>query len=602
MLIRKRSLKIGAKTLLSHLTLALCVVLIAGFLSYIMTFRYLRDSRIRAVKSKAERIAEATLAMTDAGVMPNRATLRICEMLTDSEVYILDNDPENIRMGRYDPEAPDDDAQMQWIQVESEEYRQLGLRVLAGETVSRILDQSEFPSKVLFAAAPVVDADGTVRGGVVLAQSLNQLTDFSRGMRIVLLAGLGMALLLALLLGTQLTRMLVRPIVRITRAARRMADDDACAERITHLPSDEIGDLGRTLNCMSGRLLDVINNLRKERDKLELLITNIGEGVFAVDCEGRIVHANAVFLELMELERAEQALDARQEGAKRLLDLIARCNASGEGVRDGWQNPSGRALEVRATPLAGRDGAPLGTVCLLRDASETQRMEQLRREYVANVSHELRTPLTGIRGMVEPLIDGVMETEEERQECYQVILDETIRLEKLVGEMLDMSRLQDGRISLELEMMELPGILEAARRNMEGIARASDVTLRMETDGTPLACMGNEDRIMQVLIILIDNALSFTPAGGEVVIFARDEGSHVALGVRDNGCGIEPKDLPFIWERFYKADKSRMRTTGTGLGLAIAKLVTQLMGGEIGVKSEPGKGSEFTFTLNKEPV
>ena len=222
-------------------------------------------------------------------------------------------------------------------------------------------------------------------------------------------------------------------------------------------------------------------------------------------------------------------------------------------------------------------------------------MEQLRREYVANISHELRTPLTGIRGMVEPLIDGCMDTEEERQESYRVILKETIRLEKLVGEMLDMSRLQDGRVSVELEPMELPGILDAAVRGMKRIADEAGVELRVETDGSRLACMGNEDRITQVLVILLDNALSFTPRGGSVVIFARDGAEFVSVGVRDTGCGIEPKDLPFIWERFYKADKSRMRTTGTGLGLSIAKLVTQLMGGDICVKSEPGAGAEFTF-------
>ena len=111
--------------------------------------------------------------------------------------------------------------------------------------------------------------------------------------------------------------------------------------------------------------------------------------------------------------------------------------------------------------------------------------------------------------------------------------------------------------------------------------------------------MGNEDRITQVLVILMDNALSFTPSGGTVTVYARDDGEMVAVGVRDTGCGIQPKDLPMIWERFYKADRSRMRTTGTGLGLSIAKLVVTLMGGEIGVKSEPGKGADFTFTLQK---
>ena len=185
------------------------------------------------------------------------------------------------------------------------------------------------------------------------------------------------------------------------------------------------------------------------------------------------------------------------------------------------------------------------------------------------------------------------------EEAGQENEQRTMRLEKLVGEMLDMSRLQDGRLKVELEPMELPGILEAAARSMKGIADEAGVALTVETDGTKLACLGNEGRIMQVLVILIDNALSFTPGGGSVVVFAREDGDWIAVGVRDTGCGIEPKDMPLIWERFYKVDKSRMRTTGTGLGLSIARLVTRLMGGDITAVSEPGKGSEFTFTLKR---
>ena len=321
-----------------------------------------------------------------------------------------------------------------------------------------------------------------------------------------------------------------------------------------------------------------------------------------MDNHWNIAHANAAPLELVELDSAAKLLDSAASGTlyEPLRALLSRCMKTGAAESIEWENASRRVIHVDATALKDENEVILGTVLLMRDISETQRLEQLRRDYVANISHELRTPLTGIRGMVEPLIDGCMESEEERLDSYRVILKQTIRLEKLVGEMLDMSRLQDGRIKVELEPMELPGILNAAARSMKGIADDAGVDLRVETDGSPLSCLGNENRITQVLVILIDNALSFTPRGGSVTVFARDEADHVAVGVRDTGCGIEPKDLPYIWERFYKADKSRMRTTGTGLGLSIAKLVTQLMGGDITVQSEPGQGAEFTFTLQKD--
>ena len=593
---------IGSKTLLSHITLALFVAVLSGVLSYVLTTQYVRDSRIDDLARKAEHIAESVVhTKTDGRIKPSRRQVRTYQTLTEARVFFLENGPEKPRLWQYgDIQAADDpEENQQWVDIMSAIDLQFFTRILGGERLSA-LQQFEFAQGVvLFAGAPIWDVDGTVMGGVVLAQPVDQLHKLSRAIGFMISVVVSISLLLAVLLSTLQTRRLVLPIQRLTRAARRMTDDSDYFERITGLPNDEIGDLGRAMNSMSARLIDVIKNLRKERDKLELVISGIGEGLIAVDRRGYIVHSNPVFLELMEIDNLDGLWEFEDANIQALKDMLKRCMETGQPEQMNWTSHTGRALYAGASPLTD-EGEILGTVCLLRDMSESMRMEQLRREYVANISHELRTPLTGIRGMVEPLIDGILDTEEERQDSYRVILRETIRLEKLVGEMLDMSRLQDGRISVELEPLELPGILEAAARGMRQIAVDAGVELAVETDGTPLRCMGNEDRITQVLVILMDNALSFTPSGGTVTVYGRDAGDCVAVGVRDTGCGIEPKDLPMIWERFFKADRSRMRTTGTGLGLSIAKLVVELMGGEIGVKSEPGNGADFTFTLKKE--
>lgn len=177
-----------------------------------------------------------------------------------------------------------------------------------------------------------------------------------------------------------------------------------------------------------------------------------------------------------------------------------------------------------------------------------------------------------------------------------MIYRETRRLEKLIGEMLDLSRLQDGRAQMELEAICVEPVLERAVESVARLAEDAGIELTVDADEGAV-CMGNEERIIQVLIILLDNALSFTPTGGHIAVRAKKDGRFVELSVHDDGAGIEPKDLPYIWERFYKADKSRMRTKGTGLGLAIAKKVVELMGGTIGVQSEVGKGSAFTLRL-----
>ena len=592
-------LGIGAKTLLSHISLALFVAVLSGVLSYVLTTQYVRESRIDDLARKAGYISESlTHTVVDGRIKPNRRSIRVYQNLAEARLFFLESGPEKPLLWQYDALSDTDDAQ-QWVDIINAVDLQFFSRVLGGESLSA-LQQFEFAQGVvLFAGVPVRDERGAVVGGVVLAQPVDQLHRLSRAIGFMLSLVVTIAVLLAVLMSTLQTRRLVLPIQKLTRAARRMTDDATYFERIQNLPNDEIGDLGRAMNSMSARLLDVIKNLRKERDKLELVITGIGEGIIAVDRRGMIVHSNPVFLELMEIGDLEGLWEQPDEHIQALRDMLKRCMETGEPAKMEWKSDTGRALYAGASPLTDESGGILGTVCLLRDMSEAVRMEQLRRDYVANISHELRTPLTGIRGMVEPLIDGILESEEERMDSYRVILRETIRLEKLVGEMLDMSRLQDGRVSVELEPLELPGILEAAARSMRNIAEDAGVSLEVETDGTELRCMGNEDRITQVLVILMDNALSFTPSGGTVTVYARDDGEMVAVGVRDTGCGIQPKDLPMIWERFYKADRSRMRTTGTGLGLSIAKLVVTLMGGEIGVKSEPGKGADFTFTLKK---
>lgn len=600
----RQSLSIGAKTLLSHITLAVVVIALASIISYTLSYQYIRQTRVSDLVEKACRIADDSREAPEGQILPKRRTVRTFEELTNAKVFYLAEDNEIILMSQEFPEPSEGETppedEFQWVEVADAIDREFAGRVLDGEKVSA-MRRFEFAQEVvIFAGAPIVDDAGVVRGGVILAQPIESLRSLSRMLRLMLAVVVGISVLLAVLLAMQQTRMLVKPIQRITRAARRM-EDGVYAERIPALPDNEIGELGHALNSMSGRLMDVIKNLRKERDKLELVIAGIGEGLIAVDTSWTVVQANEAFLELAELDSAAEFL--REGDADAMFDplkaLLMRCMETGQSEELEWVNASQRAIHAAVSAVKDEAGAILGAVCLLRDVSEAQRMEQLRRDYVANISHELRTPLTGIRGMVEPLIDGIMETEEERQESYHIILKETIRLEKLVGDMLDMSRLQDGRIQVELEPMELPGILDAAVRGMKRIADEAGVELRVETDGSRLACMGNEDRIMQVLVILMDNALSFTPRGGSVTVFARDEGTHIAAGVRDTGCGIEPKDLNMIWERFYKADRSRMRTTGTGLGLSIAKLVTRLMGGDISVKSEPGKGAEFTFTLKK---
>ena len=409
----KRTLSVGTKVLLSHLLLCVAIILLAGALSYVLTSQYMKESHIDDLLEKAGRIAESSRQMPEGEFVPSWRIVRTYAYLTDAKVFYLDADTEDIRMIWYEPEserskdaeskppaaqndktgatkpqkpvdeadyqaANEDESGFQWMDVRDSIDREFAARVLAGERVSAMRHFEFAQGEIIFAGAPILDDQGVVRGGVILAQPVTELHSLSKMVGYMLVFVMSISLLLAVVLAMQLTRMLTSPIQRITRAARRM-ESGVYVERITQLPGDEIGELGHALNSMSGRLMDVIRNLRKERNKLEMVIAGMDEGLIAVDNQGNIVHANAAFLELTEVRNAGQLLD----GSERFEPLVAtlwRCMNSGEAETVVWENPSHRAILATFTARRDDTGMVAGVVCLMRDVSEAQRVEQLRRD------------------------------------------------------------------------------------------------------------------------------------------------------------------------------------------------------------------------------
>jgi signal transduction histidine kinase len=595
--LRRRAVQlgIGAKATFSHISLAVLVIFFVSISMFVAAYSFMRDDRKQSLLHEAQAIAQ--MESGTAGGFDMEQML-MYESLSDAKILYIEPN----YVATYLALAGDLpisggakvslDAPLYKLEIADTLDKYFIARILSGESVADIRSFKFVRGDVLFAGAPVVGAQGAAKGGIVLIQSADVFRERLTVMLFMLFIVSAISIALAIAVSWLLSGRLTSPIVEITGGARRLAEG-WYGQFIEVRTTDEIGELAQTLNTLSVRLKNVVGRLREERDKLDLIIDGIGEGIIAVDRAMRVVHCNEAFLRLAELGRKPmRVFPTEAYGA-----ALAQCMQSRRRERAIWTIGGERRLAAIASPLLA-EGIVIGAVCLIQDVSEAERLEQMRRDYVANVSHELRTPLTGIRGMVEPLLDGFIETEEEKQDCYRIIYQETIRLEKLIREMLDMSRLQDGRLTIEIEELEANGILEAAVRRVAQTAAEAGVKLEMEA-GAHVVCLGNEDRILQALTILLDNALSFTPSGGHVTAYARDAGAHAVLGVRDTGCGIEPKDLSYIWERFYKVDKSRTRTSGTGLGLAIAKLIVELMGGEIGVSSEPGRGADFWFTLKK---
>ena len=257
-----------------------------------------------------------------------------------------------------------------------------------------------------------------------------------------------------------------------------------------------------------------------------------------------------------------------------------------------------RVLLIQIAPLEDDRAESIGAVGLVRDITAAEKLEQTRRDYIANVSHELRTPLTALRGLIEPLSDGLVAREEDRQRYYGIILAETLRLSRLIDDMLELSRLQAGRIALRREAFDLGPIVASLRERYQTVAEEQGVDFAIT--GLAEACpqvYSNPDRIEQVLVILIDNALKFTPEGGRIVMNIGHSRDRVVISIRDSGVGMSADDQAHVFERFYKADKSRGKKAGTGLGLSIAHEMMDALGERIWVRSQLGRGSTFFITI-----
>lgn len=472
-------------------------------------------------------------------------------------------------------------------------------RVLEGETVkgARFFDYSQ--RWVVYTGVPVREPGGGVRCALFVVRPVQfMISSWMKLLLVLLLSFIG-AVFFGVLLGARHARRLVKPVQDLTAEINTMMAERYPPLRIAP-GSDEIEQLQGAFHELSDHVNRAMTSVYAERDRLNTIIDSLDDGILAVNSSMEVAHYNLAFLGDLDIKDfAELKVEAaRKEDASLVFRTVRHTVETGETSTCQWTNGQGRTLYCRVLPVDS-DVKSIGAVALLVDISEMERLEQLRREYIANISHELRTPLTGIQGLVEPLIDGVVDSEEERMQHYRIILREALRLEKLVGEMLELSRLQSGSVHLPQEPVAAGPLLRTAQERMSAQAEAAGVKIEVTAPEGELTALGDRARMLQVLIILLDNAIDFSPEGSTVTLSAVQTGNRVEFSVTDRGCGIQPKDLPYIWERFYKSDRSRMQTKGSGLGLAIARNVITLMDGEIDVESHPGKGSRFFFRLPK---
>jgi two-component system phosphate regulon sensor histidine kinase PhoR len=460
--------------------------------------------------------------------------------------------------------------------------------------------------RMMYFALPVYSGRqllGYVRTSLPLSDVDRQLT----GLRLNILLGVVIALLVSLPLGWLFARQVTKPLLMMTAAARKLAGGEQ-AEELQVASHDEIRVLADAFNAMSQQLEDRLQTITRDRNQLYAMLASMAEGVIAADRDERIVHINTVAAVVCRTT-AELSTGLRTWEAIRIQPLtnaIKQAIAEGRTI-EGEITITGiqrdQLFDMDVTPWRDGAGNVVGAVAVLHDVTRLRRLETLRQEFVANASHELKSPVTAIRGYAETMLDDQTMDSETRHRFTQSILAESLRLEALLGDMLALSRLEQGDLIGEMSTVSLRRLVEDVAASCRTGADIQDIAFSVELATDDLQVRGNAQALTTALRNLIDNALKYTPAGGRVQVKLRCAGDRAVIEVADSGIGIDPEHHERIFERFYRVDKARSRELGgTGLGLAIVKHTVLTHGGEISLYSAPGKGSVFTVSLPLSPV
>ena len=434
---------------------------------------------------------------------------------------------------------------------------------------------------------PVIGSHGAVIGAVFLVKPLNELNAALHSLLIALIISMVVASAIMIIPAYMGSRRIVEPVRQMNVTANAMAGGDFSV-KASEEGTEEIAQLGRSLNHLSAALYSTIRDLTIEKNRLHSVINGLGEGIIATDDRGEIIKINSAALKLLGGNEEDDVTRlAAYDELKRDMDAA---HGGSEVSRE--MKIRERILRIYTTPLE-YEGKNRGAVTMIRDITEAARLEQTRIDYVANVSHELRTPLASIRALADALNDGMVKSEGDRARYYGYILHESMRLSRLIDDLLELSRLQSGSVALTRQFISIEELIfDVADRFSEA---AAEKGLKMEA-----ACdysgraYTNPDRAEQVLVALIDNAIKHCEGPGTVEIKAFRQEEKLRISVSNPG-SVADEDIEHLFERFYKADRAHSGD-GTGLGLSIVWEVLSLLGERIWVKSRDGKVT-FTFTL-----
>jgi len=455
---------------------------------------------------------------------------------------------------------------------------------------------------MMYLAVPVI-ADSRISGVVRTAMAVDEVNSRLVALRKQLAVGGVVAIVLVSILSLFISRRITRPLEQIKQEAERYASGQL-DHRLRISGSSEIVALGQTMNEMAAQLNERISTIDKQRREQDAVLSSMVEGVIAIDSRQNVLRMNPAAAHLLEIDPDNVVGRPVQEVVRKaeLLSFITAAMDSERTIEKDvllFRGEEELCLQAHGTMLRGMGEESIGALVVFNDLTRQRRLETMRRDFVANVSHELKTPITAIKGFVETLLDGALDSRDESEQFLKIVERQVERLSVIIEDLMSLSRIEQGEEHerFDLEPEKLAEVISESVNDCTVLAEGLGITLKQELDQNLMSPL-NAPLLEQALTNLLENAIKYSSTDSTVTIRCYEEDGRAIVRVCDEGCGIEAEHLPRLFERFYRVDKARSRQAGgSGLGLAIVKHIVQIHHGRVEVESTPGKGSDFIISL-----
>lgn len=443
---------------------------------------------------------------------------------------------------------------------------------------------------------PILDYEGETKGIFYMIGNLDSLNALLIDSQRILMNAVIIALLVSILLGLLLSSSITGPIMDLTRKVKVVAQGDY-SQKVDVKSDDEIGQLSSMFNFFTDELQETISNMEIERAKLDTIFDYMAEGVLALNSKNQLIHANQVAKEILML-KGDISNSKINLGKLNIYDIDYRDKSSLEGVV--FATINGRHYNLIYGPYLDDLGIASGLIIVFQDISKEHRLDEMRKDFVANVSHELKTPLTTIKTYAETLYENEMDRDTNRR-FLEIINSETNRMTRLVQDLLELSNIDNKSSIVNLERLYLYSFLKNCIRSLEVMRVEKNITLELNNNNESLEIINHRDSLEKIFINILSNAYKYSDNNGHVLVEVMDFKESFSITVKDDGIGIPYADQKHIFERFYRVEKGRSRKAGgTGLGLSISKELVEKLDGTILIKSRPNVGTEVILTFPKE--